>query len=182
MTRNPPALLEVKFACPHCAQHIACDPAYCGTRIECPSCRCQMMVPRLSAFDSPPIDDLSPSLISEEEWDQRVTEWSPANPLRIPGSITLQSWFWFFFLGPLLLFFAGGGLEFRWLAVSGLQIIFGICAVVAGFLLAKASSTDLAGFILGGILFTFLIVAADAFVCFFGGCAMACSQAATGAR
>ena len=43
---------EIKFACPHCSQHIACDGGYDGLGIECPSCGGTMVVPRLSAADS----------------------------------------------------------------------------------------------------------------------------------
>ena len=40
---------EIKFACPHCRQHIACDGDYADHSIECPSCAGPMVVPRLSA-------------------------------------------------------------------------------------------------------------------------------------
>ena len=42
---------EIKFACPHCRQHIACDGAYSGERIACPSCATSLVVPRLTASD-----------------------------------------------------------------------------------------------------------------------------------
>ncbi|HXT40976.1 MAG TPA: hypothetical protein VN887_13275 [Candidatus Angelobacter sp.] len=41
---------EIKFACPHCQQHIACDEGYCGHQIACPACAGGMIVPRLAAF------------------------------------------------------------------------------------------------------------------------------------
>lgn len=41
---------EIKFACPHCSQHIACDEAYCGYQIRCPACEGGLIVPRLAAF------------------------------------------------------------------------------------------------------------------------------------
>lgn len=135
-----------------------------------------MSVPRLSAFDSASHDDSPSAPLGEEEWSRRLSERSPTFNSGIPGSIALQSWFWFFFLGPLLLFFAGGGFEYRWLTVDTLKLVFVLCAVIAGFLLGKAASNGLSGFILGGILFSLLIVAADVFVCYFGGCAMSCSQ------
>jgi hypothetical protein len=43
---------EIKFACPHCSQHIGCDGDYGDLSIECPSCGGTMVVPRLSAVDS----------------------------------------------------------------------------------------------------------------------------------
>ena len=45
---------EIKFACPRCAQHIACDPDYADTCIDCPGCGQKMEVPRLSASEGSP--------------------------------------------------------------------------------------------------------------------------------
>jgi len=42
---------EVKFACPHCSQHIACEGDYAELSIECPSCGGTLVVPRLTAAD-----------------------------------------------------------------------------------------------------------------------------------
>lgn len=43
---------EVKFACPHCGQHIACDGGYADMCIVCPSCGQPMEVPRLSVAEA----------------------------------------------------------------------------------------------------------------------------------
>ena len=43
---------EIKFACPHCRQHIACDAGYVDMCIVCPSCGKPMVVPVLTAGDS----------------------------------------------------------------------------------------------------------------------------------
>lgn len=43
---------EVKFACPHCGQHIACDRGYVDMCIVCPTCGKPMEVPRLSAAEA----------------------------------------------------------------------------------------------------------------------------------
>jgi hypothetical protein len=40
---------EIKFACPQCGQHIACDRDYADMCIVCPACGQPMEVPRLSA-------------------------------------------------------------------------------------------------------------------------------------
>jgi hypothetical protein len=40
---------DIRFACPHCNQHIACDADYSDSSIECPACGSSMVVPRLSA-------------------------------------------------------------------------------------------------------------------------------------
>ena len=44
---------EIKFACPHCAQRVACDANYCGVQITCPACQSEMTVPRTAASASP---------------------------------------------------------------------------------------------------------------------------------
>jgi len=36
---------DLKFACPHCEQHIQADPGYAGLQIACPSCRGDITVP-----------------------------------------------------------------------------------------------------------------------------------------
>lgn len=43
---------EIKFACPHCQQHIACDPGFVDMCIVCPTCAKPMIVPVLSAGDA----------------------------------------------------------------------------------------------------------------------------------
>ena len=43
---------EIKFACPHCGQHIACDRDYVDMCIVCPICGQPMEVPRLSAAEA----------------------------------------------------------------------------------------------------------------------------------
>jgi hypothetical protein len=41
-------MMEIKFACPHCRQHIACDANYVDMCIVCPTCGRPMVVPLLS--------------------------------------------------------------------------------------------------------------------------------------
>jgi len=43
---------EIKFACPHCGQHVACDRDYVDMCIVCPTCGQPMEVPRLSAAEA----------------------------------------------------------------------------------------------------------------------------------
>ena len=83
---------EIKFACPHCQQHIACDEVYCGYQIRCPACEGGLLVPRLAAFGFGASTHLSlalpiatpvprqvaqavsgsPAAWSEKEWDRHV--------------------------------------------------------------------------------------------------------------
>jgi len=43
---------EIKFACPHCHQHIACPEDYADMCIVCPDCGKPMIVPILSGTDA----------------------------------------------------------------------------------------------------------------------------------
>jgi hypothetical protein len=43
---------EIKFACPYCNQHIACDASYRDYNIDCPACGNSMVVPHLTATDA----------------------------------------------------------------------------------------------------------------------------------
>jgi len=43
---------EIKFACPHCARHIASSSDYADMCIVCPGCSKPMLVPILSAMDA----------------------------------------------------------------------------------------------------------------------------------
>jgi hypothetical protein len=36
---------DIKFACPHCQQHIQCEPGDAGMQIACPACSGSMVVP-----------------------------------------------------------------------------------------------------------------------------------------
>jgi hypothetical protein len=37
---------ELKFACPVCQQHIACDPGLGGLQMECPTCLTKIIIPK----------------------------------------------------------------------------------------------------------------------------------------
>jgi hypothetical protein len=37
---------ELKFACPVCRQHIACDPGLGGLQMECPTCLAKIIIPK----------------------------------------------------------------------------------------------------------------------------------------
>src|SRR5436305_6886189 len=38
-------MADIKFACPHCSQHITCDELWGGHQLECPSCKNPLTVP-----------------------------------------------------------------------------------------------------------------------------------------
>ena len=39
---------DIKFACPHCEQHIKCDDTFGGQKINCPACGREVVVPKLA--------------------------------------------------------------------------------------------------------------------------------------
>jgi hypothetical protein len=87
---------DIKFACPHCSQHITCDIQYCDSTIDCPACGNEMIVPRLTAIDSPhppmllvasppgpkrPAKRLGPNVrpLSEREWAEHTGRFASAD-------------------------------------------------------------------------------------------------------
>jgi len=36
---------EIKFSCPHCSQHIACESQWSGRQIQCPACQATLTIP-----------------------------------------------------------------------------------------------------------------------------------------
>ncbi len=94
-------MIEIKFACPHCRQHIACDEGYADSWIECPSCARTLVVPRLTATDSthpgavivastPPPKPRPTSRLpildpwTEEKWAQHSSETAGETPWKTP--------------------------------------------------------------------------------------------------
>jgi DNA-directed RNA polymerase subunit RPC12/RpoP len=74
---------DVRFACPYCGQHIACDRSYSGNAIDCPSCGARITVPQVIhivsertpipvALPTPRERDLG--LWSEEVWRKHVRQ------------------------------------------------------------------------------------------------------------
>src|ERR1700722_20844674 len=47
-------MADIKFACPHCQQHLQADSAYGGMQINCPSCNGALLVPGAAAVPPPP--------------------------------------------------------------------------------------------------------------------------------
>jgi hypothetical protein len=42
-------MADIKFACPHCSQHITCDELWAGHQLNCPSCNNALSVPAMPA-------------------------------------------------------------------------------------------------------------------------------------
>jgi transcription elongation factor Elf1 len=67
-------IMDIRFACPHCAQRIAVDESGAGLQIECPDCHAQVTVP---APAEPPAARILPKLRAEKP--------DEAPPLEPPG-------------------------------------------------------------------------------------------------
>lgn len=37
---------DIRFACPHCSQHLACAKGYSGHYVQCPNCQRTLVIPR----------------------------------------------------------------------------------------------------------------------------------------
>ena len=70
---------EIKFACPHCAQHVACDGDYADMCIVCPGCGKPLVGPILSATDAahPDICLVAATPVPRQKFRSRVPMLDP---------------------------------------------------------------------------------------------------------
>ena len=85
---------EVRFTCPFCTQHIACDDGYAGTKVQCPACLAGLLIPAriqsgvcaVARAASPPMRLYAAPgnerLWTKDQWDRHVAilEGTPADP------------------------------------------------------------------------------------------------------
>lgn len=180
---------EVKFACPHCSQRIACDGDYADMCIVCPACGKPMVVPILSATDAahPDICLVATTLTrkqkfrsripmldpwTEEDWEEHASalagEPSGRTPLWMVSSLLT-------IVLAAVLRASGAG----WVAVV-IALVVG--TLLSGYLLRKAGAgsmdgaalTDAVGRGLGAGLLLILAIPLIALGVLFVGCGMAC--------
>ncbi len=48
-------MADIKFACPHCQQHIQAEPGYAGMQISCPACGGSLTVPGSQGASAPTV-------------------------------------------------------------------------------------------------------------------------------
>ena len=70
-------MANIKFACPHCSQHITCDELWGGHHLECPNCKNTLAVPAVAAPSAPslvpkPPPAVEPLAESIRAYDQAV--------------------------------------------------------------------------------------------------------------
>src|SRR5438445_532281 len=70
-------MAEFTFACPGCGQHIVGDEAWGGQQMQCPTCRCELIVPQLQPAAAPTITPPPPRS-------------APAPQVRLSGARTQQ--------------------------------------------------------------------------------------------
>lgn len=177
---------EIKFACPHCFLHIACDDLYCGERIDCPGCGRELFIPPRAAFVPlqagnmtlmPPVafkERLYPrsatlDLWSEQRWAQHTSESREhQQPILLPLWVLLLLPFFVTFI--LLTHRAG---------VAAVELCFILCALLFGFYLAKIKNNSGLGMILAGLLYSFAMIFVYIILAFgllFVGCLVAISS------
>jgi len=106
---------DIKFGCPYCQQHIACDAGYRDFTIDCPACGNSLVVPHLTPSDpahpamvivasSPAPARPEPAVVplanlrSAQEWAQRSRQ------LAFAAEKTAPHWV-LSFMGMLILLF-----------------------------------------------------------------------------
>jgi hypothetical protein len=170
---------EIKFACPFCSQHIACDADYADLAIDCPSCGKSMVVPRLSSRTSsnpglvivasaplPPHTSPPPPIITawtEQEWAQ-LSRHSNADAEAPHWVVSLM-------ITLVIVFVLKIKLVSSWFVI--LALILG--AVISAALMSKGRKSTGAFLVLRGLgfslLFIFVILPVVALGILFIGCA-----------
>jgi hypothetical protein len=192
---------EIKFACPHCRQHIACDEEYCGYQIPCPACQGSLIVPRLAAFGfggssvklslalpvATPVPRQAAATLSgvawtEKEWDRHAADaegLSSSEAWR--GTILLLL---FFTPALLALLFAnsmsghgGGAGRGQWLWIAWM-ILTPICSLLCAAGLSQMISKSVLARVLITIVVAPFIWGLNASISFFLGCVAGLMSAA----
>ena len=158
---------DIKFACPHCGQHLACDDLYCGEPIACPGCQGKLFVPPLAAsipreagnmalarpIASQEKIQIKPPPFAAEPWTEARWRGHETDLGARPSGSMLP--FWVMLILPFfvaLLFLAHRG------SLTAVVAWFLICAVVAGFYLANLHTDSIIGVIVRGVVYAVGVV------------------------
>lgn len=178
-------MTDIKFACPHCRQHIACDGDYAELAIECPSCGGTMAVPRLTAASSEhgrmvivastmlpaprPTQTIPPlGFWNEQRWTQQFSDKTENNP------VLAALWLAILF-GTVVLTIVLITHRCSMGTILGCLVLGG---VLTGFVMAKGGQNSLAASLVSGVLFAIalvVLVPVMALAILFAGCT-ACAQ------
>jgi hypothetical protein len=66
-------MADIKFACPHCAQHITCDELWGGHQLDCPSCKNPLSVPAAPAPQAGPGESTGNPLVPKPPVEARLS-------------------------------------------------------------------------------------------------------------
>ncbi len=158
-------MIEIKFTCPHCSQHIACDDTCCGERIDCPGCGREIIIPQRAAFIpaiagkmtlTPPVAlketryprsaTLDPW--TEEQWKEHASKFRSHQPLSLLP-------IWILLLLPYFLAFI---LLSHQIGFVPIKFCFMGCALLSGFYYAKIKHYSGAPLIGMGLLYSFAML------------------------
>ncbi len=137
---------DIKFSCPHCDQHIQCEPGYAGMEIGCPRCGGRLVVPGQVAPPPPPSLALSTAASSAPPRPQPRS--LPGASVALPKkAASADKWYANpnVLLGILLVLFGGLYLWARTgqtgaLVFVGLQAIYGLGVGIFTLVLAFKES------------------------------------------
>jgi hypothetical protein len=195
---------EIKFACPHCGQHVACNEGYCGYQIRCPACEGGLIVPRLAAFGFGAATKLSlavpiataiprqvaarglagdPPVWTEQEWnrhDEDLRKTGESGARAHPAGLLLL-------VAPALtglLVYGPGLIRAGPALLPHLQVAWMVFNLVCSILCAMILSRDLSGNMLWRAVVTLILgvalTALNVTLALFLGCTAAMMKAASG--
>lgn len=151
---------EIRFACPLCSQHLACDDIYCRERINCPSCKAELLVPGQAAFAMPSGAPVMASPVSPKQPPPIPTAGTASLSgsnlgQRDSRSVSAGTWrmlpFWVLLFLPFLLAVV---IPKQRNGLRTIESLFVFCAIAAGFYLAAVQKKTDVGIALKGILYT----------------------------
>jgi DNA-directed RNA polymerase subunit RPC12/RpoP len=85
------AMSELKFACPHCQQPLACDDQFAGRQIACPACNSLTAVPGQPVPPTPVLQKTGMTYIPED-WQKPKPEAKPPGPQKTGLTHVPESW------------------------------------------------------------------------------------------
>jgi DNA-directed RNA polymerase subunit RPC12/RpoP len=170
---------DIRFACFHCAQHIACDPSYAGNAIDCPACGTRIIVPKnlhLTELGGPMTVALPASsgendggIWTEEAWEEHVRRapglYSIDDSRQFSVQFKLPQWPVLFAICLPLLVVVGAGPGLMWTAVA-------VGALLSGYFMSRDLAPHEGDYLKRALMFTvgliYFGICAEVFL--LGGC------------
>jgi hypothetical protein len=134
---------DVRFACPFCSQHIACDRSYSGAPIDCPSCGARITVPReiavsdrepIVAIATPAAESGELGLWTEDEWQKHLRQ--------NPGRYSLTDSRWVLPAAPIFIAMALPVLVLFGVTPAGMWIAIIASALLSGWLMRRKVGSE----------------------------------------